>query len=109
MKNLTKFNVYWVCPLLARNNDSIQILEPLSASLIIYDYKVLEMKLRENEYLKLFDPHVVNISFKKSWNGRRKSIDRCPCWLSLSVNIDYILMMREKKKLDENNKICKFM
>ena len=106
MKNLTKFSIYWVCPLLARNNESIQTLEPLSTS-SIYNYKVLEMKIRENENLKLFDPHVINISFKKSWNGRRKSIDQCPCWLNLSVNIDYILMMREKKQ--ENNKICKFM
>ena len=110
MKNLSNINIYWVCPVLASTSESssIQTLKPLSSSSIIYDFKILELKIKENEDLKLFDPHVVNMSFKNNWGvQQRKSIEQCPCWLNLSVNVDFILMMREKEQAKRGG--CKIM
>ena len=111
MKNFTKFNIFWVRPLFS-NESMIETSEPLSTSLI-YDYKFVEAKVNENVRLKFFDPHVVNISFKKSWGGKnlkRKSIDQCPCWISLSVNVEYIMMARQQSILTtSSDKNCMFM
>jgi hypothetical protein len=112
LKNMTKNNIFWIQPNNLPNSrrieTTVQFLAP-SSSTIIYDYQKMEKKLAENEYLKLFDPHVINISFVKSWgSSKRMSIEQCPCWVNLSVNIDYLVMMREINDKSKKPK-CIFM
>jgi hypothetical protein len=99
--NITLFNdcgcnCFWICPAL---NDLSTLNEfnfkpnkiKPKESAIVYNYKLAkksELKRRKNTMLEV---HLINISLNKNWgfNLKRKSIEQCPLWINLSINLEY--------------------
>ena len=96
LDNRCDLNVYWTCPGLFYGSNQLDEkkfksnkLKP-NESNIIYDFKLI--KLNENNISNnLIEFHVINISFGKCWgyNFKRKSLEYCPFWINVSVNLDY--------------------
>ena len=87
-------NCFWICPGLTDMNILNEInfqpkqIKP-NESMIIYDYDIIKQNESKFKQNTLLEAHIINISIKKNWgyNLKRKSIENCPCWINLSINL----------------------
>jgi hypothetical protein len=103
LENKLKCNVYWTCPGLLTQQElenSRFICKRLESghSALIYELdKIALMSDRKqqkkifNSNDELFEAHVVNLSLGKRWGlaTSRTSIEKCPCWINISVSFNY--------------------
>lgn len=89
-------SLYWICPgLYDLNSLNETNFKPkqikTGESSIIYNYnQVKNNDLKKNNNI-MHEAHIVNVSFKKYWGlgSKRRSVEYCPCWFNISINLNY--------------------
>lgn len=89
-------SLYWICPGLHNLNELNETnFKPnklkKGESIIVYNYNKVKLNESKKTVFSMNEAHIINISFKKNWGygSKRKSIEYCPCWVNISVNLDY--------------------
>ena len=91
LENYGLSKIYWTCPGLEKTTGEFKkanLVRP-GQKAVVFNLNLVK-SVAKSRY-PLVETNLINISLGKFWGigSRRSSVEMCPCWLSVSVNLEY--------------------